>query len=75
MYSFNPRPREGSDPIWHTYTRVTSSFNPRPREGSDEQGCSCNRRRTSFNPRPREGSDPASDLNIPDDTTFQSTPP
>ena len=32
---FNPRPREGGDPLGWTDLDVLESFNPRPREGGD----------------------------------------
>ena len=56
-FNFNPRSREGSDPVDPVRERSCPYFNPRSREGSDliadvQPGFRCD-----FNPRSREGSD------------------
>ena len=54
---FNPRSREGSDPIQIFTNPESSNFNPRSREGSDEVSQFLFCKVVNFNPRSREGSD------------------
>ena len=55
---FNPRPREGGDPIPRSNASARTRFNPRPREGGDPLATSGRSPAAGrFNPRPREGGD------------------
>ncbi len=56
-WSFNPRPRTGSDSASLDRISTEVGFNPRPRTGSDAADRAAIRTSPCFNPRPRTGSD------------------
>ena len=72
---FNPRSREGSDPVEPPCTRWPHHFNPRSREGSDLVSRSRSSSDADFNPRSREGSDQPKRYLRPLSSGFQSTLP
>ena len=57
MTDFNPRSREGSDPVLLFAVKLAGNFNPRSREGSDNFFDRVFYIFQNFNPRSREGSD------------------
>ena len=65
---FNPRSREGSDPLGMDKLLMQVNFNPRSREGSDAGMPGDKRFHPYFNPRSREGSDKTIRINFYDIT-------
>ena len=72
---FNPRSREGSDPVRCLRFLMLHYFNPRSREGSDTGRRRLPRPDRHFNPRSREGSDANRDYYTTKLDAFQSTLP
>ena len=73
---FNPRSREGSDPLKREKTpSILLHFNPRSREGSDLVAGLRRSTVHNFNPRSREGSDTAAGDAKQLARLFQSTLP
>ena len=72
---FNPRPREGSDNGFSSYSTIFSYFNPRPREGSDKAMPSLFPRLILFQSTPPRGERPTLDMALREIEVFQSTPP
>ena len=75
LNDFNPRLREGGDPMPPVHSCHPSDFNPRLREGGDLNTAVYAALAFDFNPRLREGGDVLPQFARQPFSEFQSTPP